>query len=113
MVFAVGDEFSSSSVNKERFCSQPRSKKRKPTFRKLLKTSNVKLENKLKNRHFKQQSSSKKYRKEQKRLRQALKDESLRTPAPLERYKKRAGVQLTVSLYRHYKNAKLATSQYL
>nr|XP_023698100.1 nucleolar complex protein 3 homolog isoform X1 [Paramormyrops kingsleyae] len=68
----------------------PRSKKRKPTFRKLLKTSNVKLENKLKNRHFKQQSSSKKYRKEQKRLRQALKDESLRTPAPLERYKKRA-----------------------
>ncbi|KAG7492774.1 hypothetical protein MATL_G00017840 [Megalops atlanticus] len=67
----------------------PRSKKRKPSFRKLLKTSNVKLENKLKNRQFKQQSTAKKYRKEQKKLRQALKDASGRIPEPLERYKKK------------------------
>ncbi|KAI1886877.1 hypothetical protein AGOR_G00200310 [Albula goreensis] len=67
----------------------PRSKKRKPSFRKLLKTSNVKLENKLKNRQFKQQSTAKKYRKEQKKLRQAVKDASSRTPEPLERYKKK------------------------
>ncbi|XP_066549713.1 nucleolar complex protein 3 homolog [Amia ocellicauda] len=66
-----------------------RSKKRAPSFRKLLKTSNVKLENKLKNRQFKQQSTAKKYRKEQKKLRQALKDASTRTPEPLERYKKK------------------------
>ncbi|KAJ8365680.1 hypothetical protein SKAU_G00145110 [Synaphobranchus kaupii] len=67
----------------------PRSKKRKPSFRKLLKTSNVKLENKSKNRQFKQQSTAKKYRKEQKKLRQAIKDASSRTPLPLERYKKK------------------------
>ncbi|MBN3312292.1 NOC3L protein, partial [Atractosteus spatula] len=66
-----------------------RSKKRTPSFRKLLKTSNLKIENKLKNRQFKQQSSAKKYRKEQKKLRQSLKDASSRIPAPLERYKKR------------------------
>ncbi|XP_056153207.1 nucleolar complex protein 3 homolog [Lampris incognitus] len=67
----------------------PRSKKRKPSFRRLLKTSNVKLENKLKNRQFKQQNAEKKHRKEQRRLRQAMKETALSTPRPLERYKKR------------------------
>ncbi|KAI4893559.1 hypothetical protein NFI96_021351 [Prochilodus magdalenae] len=64
-------------------------KKKKPSFRKLLKTSNVKLENKLKNRQFKQQSSAKKQRKEQRRLRQAISDVSHQTLKPLERYKKK------------------------
>ncbi|KAG7506981.1 nucleolar complex protein 3-like [Solea senegalensis] len=67
----------------------PRSKKRRPTFRRLLKTSNVKLENKLKNRQLKQQNAAKKQRKEQKRLRQAVKGAIIRTPRPLETYKKR------------------------
>ncbi|KAM4623770.1 nucleolar complex protein 3 homolog [Polymixia lowei] len=67
----------------------PRSKKRKPSFRRLLKTSNVKLENKLKNRQFKQQNADKKHRKEQKRLRQAIKETCIRMPKPLEKYKKR------------------------
>ncbi|XP_078146909.1 nucleolar complex protein 3 homolog isoform X2 [Centroberyx gerrardi] len=67
----------------------PRSKKRKPSFRRLLKTSSVKLDNKLKNRQFKQQNADKKQRKEQKKLRQAVKDATLRKPRPLERYKKR------------------------
>ncbi|CAK6978133.1 nucleolar complex protein 3 homolog [Scomber scombrus] len=67
----------------------PRSKKRRPTFRRLLKTSGVKLENKLKNRTMKQQNVAKKQRKEQKKLRQAVKDASIRTPRPLETYKKR------------------------
>ncbi|KAM3860006.1 nucleolar complex protein 3 homolog [Diretmus argenteus] len=66
----------------------PKSKKRKPSFRRLLKTSSVKLENKLKNRQFKQQNVDKKNRKEQKKMRQAIKDASLRTPRPLERYHK-------------------------
>nr|XP_046233058.1 nucleolar complex protein 3 homolog [Scatophagus argus] len=67
----------------------PRSKKRRPTFRRLLKTSDVKLENKLKNRQLKQQNVAKKQRKEQKKLRQAVKDASIRTPRPLETYRKR------------------------
>ncbi|KAL7372945.1 hypothetical protein ABVT39_024439 [Epinephelus coioides] len=67
----------------------PRSKKRRPTFRRLLKTSNVKLENKLKNRQMKQQNVAKKQRKEQKKLRQAVKDAAIRTPRPLETYRKR------------------------
>ncbi|CAJ1081308.1 nucleolar complex protein 3 homolog [Xyrichtys novacula] len=67
----------------------PRSKKRRPTFRRLLKTSNVKLENKLKNRQMKQQNVAKKQRKEQKKLRAAVKDTIIRTPRPLETYKKR------------------------
>ncbi|XP_021431464.2 nucleolar complex protein 3 homolog [Oncorhynchus mykiss] len=67
----------------------PRSKKRKPSFRRLLKTSNVKLDNKLKNRQFKKESTDKKHRKEQKKLRAAIKDAVLKTPLPLERYKKR------------------------
>uniref|UniRef100_A0A8C6S324 Nucleolar complex protein 3 homolog n=1 Tax=Neogobius melanostomus TaxID=47308 RepID=A0A8C6S324_9GOBI len=46
---------------------------RRPSFRKLLKTSGVKLENKQKNRSFKKQNTEKKQRKEQKRLRKALK----------------------------------------
>uniref|UniRef100_A0A671RCN4 Nucleolar complex protein 3 homolog n=1 Tax=Sinocyclocheilus anshuiensis TaxID=1608454 RepID=A0A671RCN4_9TELE len=66
-----------------------RNKKKKPSFRKLLKTSNVKLENKLKNRQFKQQSSAKKQRKEQRKLRQAITDVSHKTLKPLERYKKK------------------------
>uniref|UniRef100_A0A3P8UJ36 Nucleolar complex protein 3 homolog n=1 Tax=Cynoglossus semilaevis TaxID=244447 RepID=A0A3P8UJ36_CYNSE len=64
-------------------------RKRGPTFRRLLKTSNVKLENKLKNRTLKQQNVAKKQRKEQKRLRQAVKGAINRTPRPLETYKKR------------------------
>ncbi|XP_049320986.1 nucleolar complex protein 3 homolog [Astyanax mexicanus] len=64
-----------------------RQKKKKPSFRKLLKTSNVKLENKLKNRQFKQQSTAKKQRKEQRKLRQAISDVSQKAPKPLEHYK--------------------------
>ncbi|MGH0136924.1 UNVERIFIED_CONTAM: hypothetical protein FKN15_008498 [Acipenser sinensis] len=67
----------------------PKSKKKAPSFRKLLKTSNIKIENKLKNRQFKQQSIAKKHRKEQKKLKQALSNAATRTPLPLERYKKR------------------------
>uniref|UniRef100_A0A673BQ43 Nucleolar complex protein 3 homolog n=1 Tax=Sphaeramia orbicularis TaxID=375764 RepID=A0A673BQ43_9TELE len=63
--------------------------KRRPTFRRLLKTSGVKLENKLKNRQLKQQNVAKKQRKEQKKLRQAVKDAAIRTPRPLETYRKR------------------------
>uniref|UniRef100_A0A8C9Y612 Nucleolar complex protein 3 homolog n=1 Tax=Sander lucioperca TaxID=283035 RepID=A0A8C9Y612_SANLU len=67
----------------------PRSKKRRPTFRRLLKTSGVKLENKLKNRTLKQQNVAKKQRKEQKKLRAAVKDAAIRTPRPLETYRNR------------------------
>ncbi|KAK9965128.1 hypothetical protein ABG768_004237 [Culter alburnus] len=66
-----------------------KNRKKKPSFRKLLKTSNLKLENKLKNRQFKQQSSAKKQRKEQRKLRQAITDVSHQTLKPLERYKKK------------------------
>lgn len=51
----------------------------------------MKLENKLKNRTLKQQNVAKKQRKEQKRLRQAVKGAINRTPRPLETYKKRPG----------------------
>ncbi|KAK9530970.1 hypothetical protein VZT92_012441 [Zoarces viviparus] len=67
----------------------PRSKKRRPTFRRLLKTSGVKLENKMKDRQMKQQNVAKKQRKEQKKLRAAVKDAVIRTPRPLETYRKR------------------------
>ncbi|XP_059585953.1 nucleolar complex protein 3 homolog [Alligator mississippiensis] len=63
--------------------------KRVPSFRKLLKTSKVKLDNKLKNKQFKQQSTAKKYRKEQRKLRQAVRDVISKTPAPLEEHKKK------------------------
>uniref|UniRef100_A0A8C9Y8B2 Nucleolar complex protein 3 homolog n=1 Tax=Sander lucioperca TaxID=283035 RepID=A0A8C9Y8B2_SANLU len=63
--------------------------KRRPTFRRLLKTSGVKLENKLKNRTLKQQNVAKKQRKEQKKLRAAVKDAAIRTPRPLETYRNR------------------------
>ncbi|XP_007576141.1 nucleolar complex protein 3 homolog isoform X1 [Poecilia formosa] len=66
-----------------------RSKKRRPTFRRLLKTSGMKLENKLKSRQLKQQNVAKKQRKEQKRLRQAMKGAALQMPRPLETYRKR------------------------
>ena len=49
-----------------------------------MKTSKVKLENKLKNKQFKQQSTLKKYRKEQRKLRQAVKDAVSKKPIPLE-----------------------------
>lgn len=49
-----------------------------------MKTSKVKLENKLKNKQFKQQSTIKKYRKEQRKLRQAVKDAVSKKPVPLE-----------------------------
>ncbi|KAM3592057.1 uncharacterized protein V6R79_012117 [Siganus canaliculatus] len=67
----------------------PRSKKRRPTFRRLLKTSSNKLENKLKNRQMKQQNVAKKQRKEQRKLRLALKGAASSTPRPLERYQQR------------------------
>ncbi|MEQ2310382.1 Nucleolar complex protein 3 [Ameca splendens] len=66
-----------------------RSKKRRPTFRRLLKTSDMKLENKVKNRQLKQQNVAKKQRKEQKRMRQAMKGAALQMPRPLETYRKR------------------------
>lgn len=44
----------------------------------------MKLENKLKNKQFKQQSTIKKYRKEQRKLRQAVKDAVSKKPIPLE-----------------------------
>lgn len=75
---------------------KPRSKKRRPTFRRLLKTSGMKLENKLKNRQLKQQNVAKKQRKEQKKLRQAVKDANARTPRPLETYRKRPGTRRTL-----------------
>ncbi|XP_026526555.1 nucleolar complex protein 3 homolog [Notechis scutatus] len=65
-----------------------RNKKRVPSFRKILKTSKIKLENKLKNKQFKQESAVKKYRKEQRKLRQAVKDAVSRRPVPLEDHKK-------------------------
>ncbi|XP_027705546.1 nucleolar complex protein 3 homolog isoform X1 [Vombatus ursinus] len=61
-----------------------KSKKRAPSFRKLLKTSKVKLDNKLKNKQYKQQSTAKKYRKEQRKLRQAVKDVVSKKPVLLE-----------------------------
>ncbi|KAH0521319.1 Nucleolar complex protein 3-like protein [Microtus ochrogaster] len=64
--------------------SARRNKKQVPSFRKLIKTSKVKLENKLKNKQFKQQSTIKKYRKEQRKLRQAVKDAVSKKPVPLE-----------------------------
>ncbi|XP_076856806.1 nucleolar complex protein 3 homolog [Brachyhypopomus gauderio] len=63
--------------------------KKKPSFRKLLKTSNVKLENKLKNRQFKHQATAKKQRKEHRKLHQAISDVSHQSIKPLERYKKK------------------------
>ncbi|XP_037547232.1 nucleolar complex protein 3 homolog [Nematolebias whitei] len=69
--------------------AKARSKKRRPTFRRLLKTSGVKLDNKLKNRQLKQENVAKKQRKEQKRLRQAMKGAALQSPRPLETYRKR------------------------
>lgn len=51
----------------------------------------MKLENKLKNRQMKQQNTAKKHRKEQKKLRLAIKDNVLSGPRPLETYKKRPG----------------------
>ncbi|XP_067858569.1 nucleolar complex protein 3 homolog [Heptranchias perlo] len=63
--------------------------KRVPSFRKLLKTSNVKLANKLKNKQYKQQSVAKKYRKEQKQLRQAARDVSAKTGTPLDQPKRK------------------------
>uniref|UniRef100_A0A8C6XLL2 Nucleolar complex protein 3 homolog n=1 Tax=Naja naja TaxID=35670 RepID=A0A8C6XLL2_NAJNA len=70
------------------FNNPMRNKKRVPSFRKLLKTSKIKLENKLKNKQFKQESAVKKYRKEQRKLRQAVKDAVSRRPVPLEDHKK-------------------------
>ncbi|NXN29666.1 NOC3L protein, partial [Nycticryphes semicollaris] len=63
--------------------------KRVPSFRKLLRTSKIKLDNKLKNKQYKQQSAAKKYRKEQKKLREAVRDALSRKPFPLEEYKKK------------------------
>uniref|UniRef100_A0A8C6W9H9 Nucleolar complex protein 3 homolog n=1 Tax=Nannospalax galili TaxID=1026970 RepID=A0A8C6W9H9_NANGA len=70
-----------------------RNKKQVPSFRKLIKTSKVKLENKLKNKQFKQQSTIKKYRKEQRKLRQAVKDAVSKKPIPLEDPKHKRSVK--------------------
>ncbi|KAM9773052.1 nucleolar complex protein 3 homolog [Syngnathus typhle] len=61
-----------------------RSKKRRPSFRRLLKTSGVKLDNKLRNRQMKRQNCDKKQRKEHRKMRQALKGTALATPRPLD-----------------------------
>ncbi|NXU50002.1 NOC3L protein, partial [Turnix velox] len=63
--------------------------KRVPSFRKLLRTSKIKLDNKLKNKQYKQQSAAKKYRKEQKKLREAVRDAISRKPFPLEESRKK------------------------
>ncbi|KAM9011340.1 nucleolar complex protein 3 homolog [Ara ararauna] len=62
--------------------------KRVPSFRKLLRTSKIKLDNKLKNKQYKQQSAAKKYRKEQKKLREAVRDAISKKPFPLEECRK-------------------------
>ncbi|KAM8923847.1 nucleolar complex protein 3 homolog isoform 1-T1 [Pelodytes ibericus] len=69
-----------------------RNRKQAPSFRKLLKTSKLKLDNKLKNKQYKQESFAKKHRKEQKKLREAVRDVSARTPVPLDRPKKKQPV---------------------
>ena len=51
----------------------------------------MKIENKTKNRRFKAENADKKHRKEQRKLRNALKDTASRAPRPLEVYKKRPG----------------------
>ncbi|XP_071985947.1 nucleolar complex protein 3 homolog [Engystomops pustulosus] len=66
-----------------------RHRKQAPSFRKLLKTSKIKLDNKLKNKQFKQESSAKKYRKEQKKLREAVRDVGSKAPVPLDNVKKK------------------------
>ncbi|XP_059803555.1 nucleolar complex protein 3 homolog [Hypanus sabinus] len=63
--------------------------KRVPNFRRLLKTSNVKLANKLKNKQYKQENVAKKYRKELKQLRQAARDVSAKVPKPLDQPKRK------------------------
>ncbi|KFQ43249.1 Nucleolar complex protein 3, partial [Nestor notabilis] len=63
--------------------------KRVPSFRKLLRTSKIKLDNKLKNKQYKQQSAAKKYRKEQKKLREAVRDAISKKPFPLEECRKK------------------------
>ncbi|KAM9325017.1 nucleolar complex protein 3 homolog [Gastrophryne carolinensis] len=65
-----------------------RNRKQAPSFRKLLKTSKLKLENKLKNKQFKQESSAKKRRKEQKKLREAVRDVRSKRPVPLDNVQK-------------------------
>ncbi|XP_057258343.1 nucleolar complex protein 3 homolog [Pezoporus wallicus] len=65
-----------------------KNKKRVPSFRKLLRTSKIKLDNKLKNKQYKQQSAAKKYRKEQKKLREAVRDAISKKPFPLEECRK-------------------------
>ncbi|XP_056286465.1 nucleolar complex protein 3 homolog [Pseudoliparis swirei] len=66
----------------------PRSKKRRPSFRRLLKTSGVKLENKSRNRQLKQTHGARQQRKETRKLRQAVKETVIRTARPLETYRK-------------------------
>uniref|UniRef100_A0A4W3K2U6 Nucleolar complex protein 3 homolog n=1 Tax=Callorhinchus milii TaxID=7868 RepID=A0A4W3K2U6_CALMI len=63
--------------------------KRVPSFHKLLKTSNIKLANKLKNRQYKQQSVARKFKKEQKQLRQAVRDVSAKVPTPMDQPKRK------------------------
>ncbi|NP_001088273.1 nucleolar complex protein 3 homolog [Xenopus laevis] len=70
-----------------------RNRKQAPSFRKLLKTSKLKLDNKLKNKQFKQESSAKKRRKEQKQLREAVRDVRSKIPKPLETVKKKQPVE--------------------
>ncbi|KAI4785584.1 hypothetical protein KUCAC02_037673 [Chaenocephalus aceratus] len=80
----------------------PRSKKRRPSFRRLLKTSGVKLQNKQINRTNKQSNVAKKQRKEQKKLRAAVKDNVYQQPRPLEVYQKTPGELETTSPSMHH-----------
>ncbi|NXD75551.1 NOC3L protein, partial [Halcyon senegalensis] len=73
--------------------SQRKNTKRVPSFHKLLRTSKIKLDNKLKNKQYKQQSAAKKYRKEQKRLRKAVRDAICRKPFPLEECEKKVAAK--------------------
>ncbi|CAH2322087.1 nucleolar complex 3 homolog [Pelobates cultripes] len=68
---------------------QRRNRKQAPSFRKLLKTSKIKLDNKLKNKQYKQESFAKKGRKEQKKLREAVRDVTSKIPKPLDQPKKK------------------------
>ncbi|XP_018418175.1 PREDICTED: nucleolar complex protein 3 homolog [Nanorana parkeri] len=70
-----------------------RHRKQAPSFRKLLKTSKLKLENKLKNKQYKQESSAKKHRKEQKKLREAVRDVSSKRPVLLDVVKKKPAIE--------------------
>ncbi|XP_069756673.1 nucleolar complex protein 3 homolog [Narcine bancroftii] len=67
--------------------TRKKNKKRIPTFRRLLTSTNVKVANKLKNRKDKQQNAAKNYKKEQRRLQRAARNVSAKVPKPLDQPK--------------------------